>query len=174
LDSDSEDTAPKGPQGPQCCVILLEARAKEFKAVASIAHSESKYPASSARDPGEPSSWAVSHCLKTRSQSDLNASRVQPSIRTVKARHPYWSNHWGDLRLGMIGHSSLAIAGSHRSEPQFSLTRGEHVVEPPIWWSGAERPHHLVKLRRACCRRRWELVARVKRASRGGNDPYSR
>jgi hypothetical protein len=100
---------------------------------------------------------AGSHCLKTRSQSDLNASRVQPSIRMVKARHPYWSNHWGDLRLGMIGHSSLAIAGSHRSEPQFSLTRGRYDVEPPIWWSGGEIPHHLVKLRRSYRRRRWEL-----------------
>lgn len=126
------------------------------------------------KDPGVPSSWAASHCLKTRSQSDLSASRVQPSIRMVKARHPYWSNHWGDLRLGMIGHSSLAIAGSHRSEPQFSLTRGWHDVEPPIWWSGGEIPHHLVKLRSSCRRRRWELGARVKRASRGGNDPYSR
>ena len=126
------------------------------------------------KDPGMPSSRAASHCLKTRSQSDLSASRVQPSIRMVKARNPYWSNHWGDLRLGMIGHSSLAIAGSHRSEPQFSLTRGWHDVEPPIWWSGGEIPHHLVKLRRSCRRRRWELGARVKRASRGGNDPYSR
>lgn len=173
MNGDSEDAAPKGPQGQQGCVILLEARAKEFKAVASIAHSESKNP-QVRKDPGMPSSWAASHCLKTRSQSDLSASRVQPSIRMVKARHPYWSNHWGDLRLGMIGHSSLAIAGSHRSEPQFSLTRGWHDVEPPIWWSGGEIPHHLVKLRSSCRRRRWELGARVKRASRGGNDPYSR
>lgn len=56
-----------------------------------------------------------SHSCETRSQSDQCEGRVKAAYRLLEARYLFWSIRLGDLRIGMIVHSSLAIAGSCRS-----------------------------------------------------------
>lgn len=57
---------------------------------------------------------------------------MKAAYRLLEARYLFWSIRLGDPRIGMIVHSSLAIAGSCRSVLQYSPAGGACLVEQPI------------------------------------------
>ena len=72
----------------------------------------------------------------------------------------------GELRLGAIDHSNMAIAGPLRSIFRIASDELEHEVELPIRKFGFERGHFLFKLRMRVLRRLWESAPLGKLAAR--------
>ena len=88
----------------------------------------------------------------------------------MEVRYLSWYILLGELRLGAIDHSNMAIAGPLRSI--FRIASGElaYAVEPPIIGRGVERPFPIVKLRMHMLRRPRESAALGKLVSRDCKD----
>ena len=74
-------------------------------------------------------------------------------MQRMEVRNQFWYIRLGELRVGAIDQSNMAIAGPLRSI--FSIAPGElaHEVELPIGSLGVERLHLLFKLRMHVLRR---------------------
>ena len=77
----------------------------------------------------------------------------------MEACHLSWHVLLGELRVGAIDHSNLAIAGPLRSIFRIASDELEHEVELPIRGYGFERHRFLVKLRIHALRRPRESAA---------------
>lgn len=77
----------------------------------------------------------------------------------MEDRNQFWYIRLGELRVGAIYHSNMAIAGPLRSI--FRIAPGElaRAVERPIRGNGVERLCPFVKLRMHVLRRPWESAA---------------
>ena len=109
---------------------------------------------------------ASSRSDSTRSHCDLLAARTKSSLHLMEVRNLSWHVLLGELRVGAIDHSNLAIAGPLRSIFRIASDELEHEVELPIRTSSFERGCVLLKLRMRVLRRLWESATLGKLASR--------
>ena len=84
----------------------------------------------------------------------------------MEVRNLSWHVLLGELRVGAIDHSNMAIAGPLRSIFRIALDELEHEVELPIGKFGSERGHFPFKLRMRVLRRLQESAMLGKLASR--------
>lgn len=84
----------------------------------------------------------------------------------MEVRYLSWHVLLGELRVGAIDHSNIAIAGPLRSIFRIASGELEHEVERPIRGSCSERGSPPVKLRMRVLRRPWESATLGKLASR--------
>ena len=88
------------------------------------------------------------------------------SLHSMEVRNLSWHVLLGELRVGAIDLSNLAIAGPLRSIFRIASDELEHEVELPIGKFGFERGHFPLKLRMRVLRRLWESATLGKLASR--------
>ena len=122
--------------------------------------------ASARRQRGAGHENASSHYDSTRSQCDLRAARTKSGLHSMEVRNLSWHVLLGELRVGAIDHSNLAIAGPLRSIFRIASDELEHEVELPIGKSSSERGCFPLKLRMRVLRRLWESATLGKLASR--------
>ena len=84
----------------------------------------------------------------------------------MEVRNLSWHVLLGELRVGAIDHSNIAIAGPLRSIFRIALDELAHEVERPIRKSSFERGCFLLKLRMRVLRRLQESATLGKLASR--------
>ena len=84
----------------------------------------------------------------------------------MEVRYLSWYILLGELRLGAIDHSNMAIAGPLRSIFRIAFGELASAVERPIRVLWVERPYTLVKLRMQMLRRPKESGMLGKLASR--------
>lgn len=97
----------------RCCVVRHEARARELFSVASLRGSTSKAKGNqiSACKEGDGPNRPKSQGLDLK-PDDLLVGRMKSSFKGMEVRIRCWTNHSGDLRVGVISYSYLVIAGS--------------------------------------------------------------
>lgn len=86
MNGDNQMGRERMAQANQRSIVLLEARAREFKVVASSMRRETDYP-QRRKAPGMGWSFAPSHDFETRSRNELRVRRVKPIFRLVEARN---------------------------------------------------------------------------------------